>query len=91
MKKKYQSVISKFSKANILVIGDLILDEYIYGAVDRISPEAPVPVVWANQQEFLPGGASNVAANLCGLGAQVSIVGVVGKDDKADILLSELG
>lgn len=90
MKRKLRSIISKFAKANILVIGDLILDEYIRGEVERISPEAPVPVVWAHEQEFLPGGASNVAANICGLGAQVSIAGVVGKDDKADILLSGL-
>ena len=90
MKRKLHSIISGFAKANILVIGDLILDEYIYGNVERISPEAPVPVVWAHEQQFLPGGASNVAANICGLGAQVSIAGVVGKDDKADILLSGL-
>lgn len=90
MKKHFRSIISKFANANILVIGDLILDEYIYGQVDRISPEAPVPVVWAHERHYLPGGASNVAANICGLGAQVTIVGVVGKDDKADILLAEM-
>lgn len=90
MKRKLSSIISKFPRANILVIGDLILDEYIYGNVERISPEAPVPVVWAHAQQFLPGGASNVAANVCGLGAQVSIAGVVGKDDKTGILLSAL-
>jgi len=90
VKKRYQSIISKFAKANILVIGDLILDEYIYGKVDRISPEAPVPVVWVNQQHFLPGGASNVAANLRGLGAQVSLAGIVGKDEKGEKLLSAL-
>lgn len=89
-RKKYCSIISKFPHANILVIGDLILDEYIYGQVERISPEAPVPVVWAQQQHYLPGGASNVAANLRGMGAQVSVVGIVGKDDKAGILLSTL-
>jgi D-beta-D-heptose 7-phosphate kinase/D-beta-D-heptose 1-phosphate adenosyltransferase len=87
---RLKSIISSFSKVKILVIGDLILDEYIYGNVERISPEAPVPVVWVNERSFLPGGASNVAANIVSLGAQVNITGIVGKDDKADILLSEL-
>lgn len=88
--KRLKSIISNFSKIKILVIGDLILDEYIYGEVERISPEAPVPVVWVDERKFLPGGASNVAANIVSLGAQVRISGIVGKDDKADILLSEL-
>jgi len=87
---RLKSIISKFSNVKILVIGDLILDEYIYGNVDRISPEAPVPVVWASEKEYLPGGASNVASNIVSLGAQVNITGIVGKDDKADILLAEL-
>jgi D-beta-D-heptose 7-phosphate kinase/D-beta-D-heptose 1-phosphate adenosyltransferase len=87
---RLKSIISKFSNVRILVIGDLILDEYIYGNVDRISPEAPVPVVWASERKFLPGGASNVASNIVSLGAQANITGIVGKDDKADILLAEL-
>ena len=77
-------------RVKILVIGDLILDEYIYGNVERISPEAPVPVVWANERKFLPGGASNVAVNIISLEAGVSLVGIVGKDDQAETLLSEL-
>lgn len=88
--KRLKSIISKFSKVKILVIGDLILDEYIYGDVERISPEAPVPIVRASDKKFLPGGASNVASNISSLGAGVSLVGVVGKDDRAQILLSEL-
>jgi len=88
--KRLKSIISNFSKVKILVIGDLILDEYIYGEVERISPEAPVPVVWVGERKFLPGGASNVAANIVSLGAQANITGIVGKDDKAEILLSEL-
>ncbi|MFC1646400.1 D-glycero-beta-D-manno-heptose-7-phosphate kinase [Candidatus Omnitrophota bacterium] len=90
MSKRLQSIISKFSKVKILVIGDLILDEYIYGNVDRISPEAPVPVVWANEKKFLPGGASNVAANITSLDSAASLVGIIGKDDQGEILLSEL-
>jgi D-beta-D-heptose 7-phosphate kinase/D-beta-D-heptose 1-phosphate adenosyltransferase len=87
---RLKSIISGFSKVKILVIGDLILDEYIYGNVERISPEAPVPVVWAGEKKFLPGGASNVAANIVSLGAGVNVTGIVGKDDKADTLILEL-
>lgn len=90
MEKRLQSIISKFSKAKILVIGDLILDEYIYGQAERISPEAPVPVVWAHEKQFLPGGAANVASNIGSLSASISLTGIVGKDDKAGILLAEL-
>jgi D-beta-D-heptose 7-phosphate kinase/D-beta-D-heptose 1-phosphate adenosyltransferase len=85
-----KSIVSKFSQVKILVIGDLILDEYIYGGVERISPEAPVPVVWANEKKYLPGGAANVANNIVSLGADVSLVGIVGKDSQAETLLSEL-
>lgn len=83
-------IISHFPKARILVIGDLILDEYIWGNVDRISPEAPVPVVWANRRSFVPGGAANVSNNIRSLDADVTLVGVVGEDKNADILLSEI-
>jgi rfaE bifunctional protein kinase chain/domain len=88
--KKLKNIISNFSKANILVVGDLILDEYIWGDVERISPEAPVPVVWAKKRTFVPGGAANVANNLISLGAHVSLSGVVGKDLNRDIMLKEL-
>ncbi len=88
--KKLSSSIAKFSGAKILVIGDLILDEYVWGSVDRISPEAPVPVVWAKERKFVPGGAANVANNLSSLGAKVSLSGVVGKDHYRDIMLHEL-
>jgi len=88
--KRLQSIVSKFSKVRILVIGDLILDEYVYGDVERISPEAPVPVVKASSQKFLPGGAANVATNISSLGGSVSAIGIVGKDDNGHILLSEL-
>ncbi|MDD5005178.1 MAG: D-glycero-beta-D-manno-heptose-7-phosphate kinase [Candidatus Omnitrophica bacterium] len=87
---RLKSIISKFANVKILVIGDLILDEYIYGDVDRISPEAPVPVVWAKERKFLPGGAANVAANISSFGAGVNLAAIVGKDDHAHILLSEL-
>jgi D-beta-D-heptose 7-phosphate kinase/D-beta-D-heptose 1-phosphate adenosyltransferase len=87
---KLKKIISKFSKANILIIGDLILDEYIWGEVERISAEAPVPVVWAKRCSYVPGGAANVANNIRSLDAKVSLAGIVGRDKNRDILLSEL-
>ena len=88
--KNLKKIINKFNKAKILVLGDVILDEYIGGSVDRISPEAPVPVVWANKHTFTPGGAANVANNIRSLGGGVCLVGVIGRDKNANILLSEL-
>jgi len=73
-----------------MVIGDLILDNYIFGLVDRISPEAPVPVVWANREEFVCGGAANVGVNLVDLGARVDLCGVIGKDYFGDVLFSHV-
>lgn len=81
-----------FSKLNILVLGDLMLDEYIWGNVERISPEAPVPVVKVTDKTYRLGGAGNVSANLAGLGCTVNIIGVVGKDtfgQQVDLLLRE--
>jgi D-beta-D-heptose 7-phosphate kinase/D-beta-D-heptose 1-phosphate adenosyltransferase len=76
--KNLKAVLNKFNKMRILVIGDLILDEYIRGDVGRISPEAPVPVVWANKRSFSAFGAKAV------------IIGIVGQDENAGLLLSEL-
>ena len=75
---------------NILVVGDVILDEYLWGTVRGISPEGPVPVVEIRQQTFAPGGASNVAANIASLGGSVELVGVVGVDTQAITLLELL-
>ena len=66
-------IISNFKKSNILVVGDLILDEFIWGKANRISPEAPVPVVWAQKKGFIPGGACNVANNITSLGAKATL------------------
>jgi rfaE bifunctional protein kinase chain/domain len=88
--KNLKAIINSFNKAKVLVLGDLILDEYIWGSVDRISPEAPVPVVWANKRTYVPGGAANVANNIRALGAKVCLAGVMGKDKNTDILFSEL-
>ncbi|MCX5693446.1 MAG: D-glycero-beta-D-manno-heptose-7-phosphate kinase [Candidatus Omnitrophica bacterium] len=83
---KLRRIIPKFSNVKILVIGDLILDEFVWGDVSRISPEAPVPVVWVKSESFMPGGAANVANNIASLGAKVYIAGVVGNDERAGIL-----
>ncbi|MFH1888704.1 MAG: D-glycero-beta-D-manno-heptose-7-phosphate kinase [Candidatus Omnitrophota bacterium] len=88
--KNLEKIINRFAKAKILVLGDVILDEYIGGSVDRISPEAPVPVVWADTHTFVPGGAANVASNIRSFGAGVCLAGVIGKDKNAALLLSEL-
>ena len=69
------------SKKSCLVIGDLMLDQYIFGDVDRISPEAPVPVIKKNKHHNRIGGAGNVALNLSALGCKVSIMGVIGEDN----------
>lgn len=87
----FKEIIAKFKNKNILVIGDLILDQHVKGSVSRISPEAPVPVVLQEgHASYAPGGAANVANNLRTLGAHVALVGRVGADSESEILLSEL-
>ena len=81
-----ERIVKNFSGKKLLVVGDLLLDQFIWGEVSRISPEAPVPVVWVKDEDLMPGGACNVASNLSKLGAQVSIVGIVGNDNNGRIL-----
>ncbi len=73
----------KFKKMNILLIGDIIIDHYIYGTVDRISPEAPVPVLNCKSEEMFLGGAGIVLTNLLHLGASPTLISVAGNDDEA--------
>ena len=87
---RLKKVISHFNQAKVMVVGDLILDEFIWGKVNRISPEAPVPVVWVDSENFMPGGASNVASNIRSLGGDVTLIGVVGEDSRGEILRSLL-
>jgi rfaE bifunctional protein kinase chain/domain len=75
---------------HIAVVGDLMIDEYLWGEVYRISPEAPVPVIEINEEQFRPGGSANVAYNLIHLEQKVTVFGVVGEDRNADRLLSLL-
>src|SRR4051794_11886805 len=83
-------ILSRFRETRVLVLGDVMLDEYLIGEVRRISPEAPVPIVDVNSRTHVPGGAANVASNIARLGGYSVLVGVVGKDESAEHLRSEL-
>lgn len=87
--KRAEALIENFPQRNILVLGDLMLDEYLFGQVSRISPEAPVPVVEVSQEKYLLGGAANVAWNIASLGAKVVPVGVVGRDRPRQTIVAE--
>lgn len=78
--KSYAHCIDRFSKVKMLVIGDWMLDEFVWGTVERISPEAPVPVVRVERESFVPGGALNVANNIRTLGGYVFPCGLIGRD-----------
>lgn len=85
-----QLILPVFEQAKVLVVGDIMLDRYWHGSSSRISPEAPVPVVKVTQKDDRPGGAANVALNMAALGAEVSLVGVVGADEAGEILQQRL-
>ena len=86
-----RAILNAAARKRILVIGDLMLDRYIEGSADRLSPEAPVPVVLVRRERAVPGGASNVALNVQALGGQAAVCGVVGEDDGGRELLGILG
>src|SRR5919106_4596937 len=93
-KTRASEILKAFRDRNVLVLGDVMLDEFVWGDVTRISPEAPVPVVDVRRESVHLGGAANVLANLVALGARGSVVGVVGKDASGEHLrtgLRELG
>lgn len=79
-----------FSKISLLVIGDLMVDEYLWGEVDRISPEAPVPIVNIRKESYTLGGAGNVVNNLVGLGSKVSVIGIAGSGIWGQLLVEHL-
>ncbi len=85
-KNYYLENIKRFKDKQLLVVGDIMLDEYLWGTVDRISPEAPVPIVRTENETKVPGGASNVVNNLTGLGAKVYLCGVMGNDQSGEFL-----
>ncbi len=82
--------IERFSNAKVLCVGDVMLDHFIYGDVNRISPEAPIPVVRVSHERSMLGGAGNVVRNLSSLGAQTMLLTVVGADSSADLIGKEL-
>ena len=82
--------IPDFSTGKTLVVGDLMLDRYWSGGADRVSPEAPVPVVHIKEIEERPGGAGNVALNIAALGGGVTLLGVVGEDAEGEALQQQL-
>lgn len=88
-RKKIESLFSRTASLRCLVVGDLMLDEYLWGKAERISPEAPVQVVDILREELRLGGAGNVAHNLAALGVQVSVCSVVGDDENGRALLHE--
>ena len=81
---------SRLAGRRVAVIGDVMLDHFLFGKVDRISPEAPVPVVHFTRDEYRLGGAANVARNVASLGGRVTLVGLIGSDDAAGLLAREL-
>ena len=83
-------ILGAFSRSKILVIGDLMLDEFLWGKVTRISPEAPVPIVEVQRRAAYPGGAANVARNLASLGAKTGLAGVIGDDEPGRHLIEIL-
>ena len=93
-RRRLASLLDEFSRIRLLVIGDVVLDEYVWGDVDRVSPEAPVPVVRFQRESFALGGAGNVAHNVVALGGHVSFCSIVGDDDagrRAQGLLEGMG
>lgn len=84
------AVLGEFAGKRILVIGDLMLDEFVWGKVSRISPEAPVPIVTVTGESYYPGGAANVARNVRELGGEVSVMGITGADAAGARLLQLL-
>src|SRR5256885_5471240 len=89
---RVRRILRAAARRRVLVIGDVMLDQFIWGRVSRISPEAPVPVVEFERESFIPGGAANVARNLTALNASADLLGVIGRDDagkKMTALLEE--
>ena len=85
-----EKIFNSFTKLNVLIIGDVMLDSYIWGVVDRISPEAPVPIINVHKKDFRLGGAANVALNILALGAKPILCALIGQDEDGKKLLLQL-
>ncbi len=90
LKNKLIAHIDKFKESKILVVGDIILDEYLWGMANRRSPEAPVPVLQVKRKTYLLGGAANVANNIAAMGAKAILAGVIGEDPYSSVVLDML-
>lgn len=86
LEKRAREIVSKFSDKRVLVIGDSMIDHYVYGKVERLNPEAPVPILEAKREEHRTGGAGNTAKNLALLGADTTLISVSGNDSSAEAL-----
>jgi rfaE bifunctional protein kinase chain/domain len=90
MKKRLTNLVHEFARRRVVVVGDLVADQFLYGEISRVSREAPVLILRHERTETVPGGAANCAVNLASLGAEAVIVGVVGTDAAGDALLDKL-
>src|SRR5579863_6067033 len=81
------SLIARFPRQHIILLGDLVADEFIYGEIARVSREAPVLILKERERQVVPGGGANAANNLADLGARVTPVGAVGDDDAGEVLI----
>lgn len=89
LQKRLEAALGRFARVRLLVVGDLVLDEYVWGDVERVSPEAPVPVVHVREETAMLGGAANVARNVVALGGQVACCSAIG-DDAAGRMVADL-
>ncbi len=87
---RLEALVRRFAHVRVLVVGDLMLDHFVWGRVQRISPEAPVPVVQVTREDERPGGAGNVVSNLAALGGKTAVCGLVGRDEAGDRLVRSL-
>ena len=84
-KEQLEKAFETFNNTSVLIIGDVMIDAYLWGSVDRISPEAPVPIIAVKKRENRLGGAANVGLNIRALGAKPVMCAVIGNDEKGDI------
>jgi len=88
--RRLRTLLGRFARVRVLVVGDLMLDQFVFGRVERISPEAPVPVVHVGREELRPGGAGNVVSNVRALGGRAAVCGLVGRDAAGELLRQAL-
>ena len=85
--KEIKNIFNRFNGMNIMIIGDVMIDSYLWGRVERISPEAPIPIVYVTKRENRPGGAANVALNVQALGARPILCSIIGNDERKDLYM----